>query len=269
MKTAALLILVAALGIFWAVERFQTNLLRTQLAAVDDRPREIAGLQREQARLRALQQGEDKDALLRRIAAERARLHASAEPSHASSAAPEPLDEGEWKPVQDWKNCGQATPAATVETTLWAAAGGDVATFKRLIVLSDQTRAAADALLARLPPEARAQFASAEDLVASYSMARVPLGEAQAVWFNQSGPNDATVAVFLKNPATPTGAVDFTPATPASVDKRAPPQAPPDHETSTAYLALRRGANGWQLVVPPQAVDQIAKPLGSPATPSG
>jgi len=40
------------------------------------------------------------------------------------------------------------------------------------------------------------------------------------------------------------------------------PPLPENGTSSSAYLTLRRSPDGWRLVVPPSAVEKIAKELG-------
>jgi hypothetical protein len=69
-------------------------------------------------------------------------------------------------PVNEWKNAGKATPAATFETVLWAASGGDVDTIASAVEFTGTAREKAQALLDRLPAATRAQYGSPEKLVA-------------------------------------------------------------------------------------------------------
>jgi len=66
---------------------------------------------------------------------------------------------------QTWRNAGRNTPAASFETTLWAAAGGDVDALAAGLLLSDPTQVRA--LLAELPPEERAKYTTPERLIAT------------------------------------------------------------------------------------------------------
>ena len=177
---------------------------------------------------------------------------------HGSSAA---LVFGEWLNPGALKNRGQATPTTTVETALWAAAGGDVATLPTMLHLDDTVRAKAESLLAQLPQTARAIYPSVEHLIAAFTTKAIPLGEAQLVWQHQHGPDDAVACVFIRNPdnrATPPS----TAAVPPTSTDKVPPMAPPDHRTRATYISLRRGDDGWRLVVPASAVASIAKEVG-------
>ncbi len=50
------------------------------------------------------------------------------------------LRPGTWTPAAAWKNQGQATPEAAVETMLWAAAGGDLSALKNTLALAPDAR---------------------------------------------------------------------------------------------------------------------------------
>jgi hypothetical protein len=69
-------------------------------------------------------------------------------------------------PVSEWKNAGRDTPAATAETLLWAAAGGDVNTIASAVELTNSAREKAEAWFAGLPEQTRSDYGSADKLVA-------------------------------------------------------------------------------------------------------
>lgn len=283
MKTTLLIIGFVALAGTWFVEKLSAARLAGQIEAHDGQRREIGALQLERDRLRALQPTGSEWEKLRRAAAESSRLRRAAlETSPAVSSSALPL--GEWSVARAWQDRGNATPHAAIESTLWAAAGGDVAALKNLLTLADATRQGADALLARLPAATRDRYATAEDLVAEFTIKNIPLGEAQLVWFNQNGEDDATACVFLQNPPKagesiePEATRSEVPPQPQTREEalraaaqrkaeravnpdREPPRAPENENSSETYLSLHRQADGWRLIVPPSAVDKIAKEL--------
>ncbi len=290
MKTILLLAVSVALAATWVIERFSTSQLTAAIDAQRGQQRELLDLQRERDRLRALQPAAGELESQRRATAESARLQNEIDvPPATPSTPPAALPIGQWTPAREWKNRGQATPHAAVETALWAAAGGDVFTLRRLLSVGDDTRQAADSLLAKLPAETRALYPTPEDLISAFTIKNIPLGEAQLVWFNQRGENDATVGLFLQRPPMPgeAAAPDVPqPETPlplgreetarlalqqkadrAAHPERQPPRAPDDQRTSVTYLSLHRDGPNWQLVVPPDAVAQIARELAT--TPRG
>jgi len=180
---------------------------------------------------------------------------------------------GDWLPPGALKNRGQGTATATVETALWAAAGGDVEALKNLLQLDEPVRARAGAMLARLPDAMRATYASPEHLVAAFTTKAIPLGDAQLVWQHQLTPDEAVACVFMKNPDA---SLATDAAAPLPIESReealqrasrprpekTPPMAPPNQKTIATYLSLRRTDEGWRLVVPMSAVVKMEKEVG-------
>jgi hypothetical protein len=89
------------------------------------------------------------------------------------------FDVGATVPGREWRNAGRATPAAALETVLWAAAGGDVDAMAECVVFDGAAVNAARALHARLGPELRAQCPTPEKLVAFLTVKEVPTGTAE------------------------------------------------------------------------------------------
>lgn len=286
MKTFVCLLLLVVAATIWTIQKISAAHLAVQIEAHRTAPRELLDLQRDRERLRSLQPTAAELAALRLAAVEQGRLQAelvAEEKKHA--APPRLLPVGEWTPSGEWKNRGQASPRAALETALWAAAGGDVGVVKNLLSLAEPTREKARALLASLPAAARQRYASAEDLIAEFTIKNIPLGEAQLVWFKQRTDDDATAGLFLQTPPQPGEIVPPPPPAPsvgrattreeavrialqlkAERDARAarePPQVPAKTGSSATYLSLHREAGGWRLVVPPSAVDEIARELAS------
>lgn len=301
MKTAFFVLILAAAAL-WSVQRIAAARLAVELEARREEQRELAAAQREHQRLGALQPGADELAALRAAGADHARLRAALARREESRAAPRPpLPLGEWTPASEWRNCGQATARAAVETTLWAAAGGDVAALQRLLLFAEPVREQAAALLARLPAAARAHYHSAEQLVAEFTVRNIPLGQAQLVWFNQSSADDAAACVFLQAPPSGDIAPAAEPAVVAAVNPRIeelqaalgrattreeavnlakrikaeraadpgrePPRARDNSRRGQAFLTLHREAEAWRLVVPSSAVEAIARELALPPVP--
>ncbi|MBC7369272.1 MAG: hypothetical protein H7343_21100 [Undibacterium sp.] len=82
-------------------------------------------------------------------------------------------------PANMWRNAGGATPAAALETALWAAAGGDIAALAGRLTFDTGVRAKAEALLAGLPEAMRAGYGSPEQFIAALTAKDVPLGNAK------------------------------------------------------------------------------------------
>jgi hypothetical protein len=97
---------------------------------------------------------------------------------------------------QAWKNAGRSTPAASFETTLWAAANGEVDILAAGLLLSkaDGIRA----LLAELPLEARTQYSTPENLIATLMAKDVTARSIQILEQAQSdNPDSANLTVRL------------------------------------------------------------------------
>jgi hypothetical protein len=167
-------------------------------------------------------------------------------------------------PAQAWRNRGQSSPSAALETTLWAAAGGDVTTMKTLLMLDGVARTQATELHARLSDETRSLYPTIEDLVAACTVKMIPAGEAQLVWQQNSGADVAVACIVLNDLATPAAS---SASLPRIRNEKDPPTQPSKKKLSSAYLSLRRTTNGWQLVVPPSAIEKIAKELRAPSLP--
>jgi hypothetical protein len=271
MKTLLVLAALSVVGILWALN----HLAATGLQA------ELHGLQRENSNLPAARREQER---LRRLHAEGMRR--AAEPREAApSVQPTPgittpsasaLVVGEWRAPNSWQKRGQSTAVAAMETALWAAAGGDLAALQSLLLLDEAVRVKAGKLWAQLPEAARANYTSAEQLLAAFATKSLPLGEAQLVWNHQPDADEAFACLFVKNPefvptALPASAPLATSREAAiaqavamrearSKEKR-PPMAPPNEASRALYLALRRTEAGWQLVVSPAVVDRIEKEL--------
>ena len=82
-------------------------------------------------------------------------------------------------PASAWRNAGSATPAAALETVLWAAAGGEVDALAGLLRFDAGVRARVDALFAGLPETTRAEYGTPERLIAALTARDVPQGKAK------------------------------------------------------------------------------------------
>jgi hypothetical protein len=98
-------------------------------------------------------------------------------PSPGAAAASEPAADAGPPPagpatagrrsVEVYRNEGQATPRATVQTFAWACDRGDTATIEKMLWWEGGSRKKAEAFLAGLPAETRAQWKSADEMVAA------------------------------------------------------------------------------------------------------
>lgn len=217
----------AATGVYWAVEKHTTAQLQLQLDAIKDRGEEISRLRREHGRLLGLQGAEVDLGTVRDGVPE---VGAGAG-GHAYDGAIS-LRPGIWTPATAWKNQGQATPEAAVETMLWAAAGGDVRTLKDTLVLAPDAQSKAKDLLATLPTTTGQSFASPEDLMALLVAGNVPLDSAQVVAKQMN--QDGQVIEYLRLKDS-------------------------DGRTRQVYLTLQELSGNWRLTVPASALDQMAQ----------
>lgn len=223
----------------WCGQRSEATGLRRQLADQRDHRHEVEVLRREQARLRALPR-----------------------PAGATARAtplPDGLASETWLPPGAWKNRGCATPAASVETMLWAAAGGEVATLGDMLHFDGAARARLVELFARLPADARARHGSPAELVAAVTMVAIPLGNAQMVWQHQDGPDEVEACVRITQPDY--RPVDASTAGQASLDDLVGPTWRPGLK-NIANFSLRRIDGSWRLVVPLSAIARIEKEVG-------
>lgn len=147
--------------------------------------------------------------------------------------APPTVTEG---PVSEnfLRNAGRATPAAALETALWAATGGDVDMLANTLVLDPEARTKAEQILAALPAATRSQYRTAEHLVAALTVKDIPLN-----------------GLFIMAPKKedPTG---------TRILARMPTQ---DGKSRTVAISLRQNGDEWRLVVPPGAVEKYGRML--------
>ncbi len=252
--------LITAIAAGWFVEQRAALRLHAQLAALREQRRELKSLQTERDRLRHLLPATARLADLRHSVIEHDHLLRSI---HAieSTPVPEPLSLGQWTPATSWKNHGNATATAAIQTVLWAAAGGDVSTLQSLLELDPATRTKAEEILARLPIDARNSFGTPEALIAAATVKNIPLTDAQLSWFHEPDSHQAVVGLMLRN--TPEIARPPDAQSPDSTSDNIPPTLSERHETRLVFLSLRRTDDHWRLIVPVSAIDRIARELAS------
>lgn len=231
-------IVSAAFGIYWGVERHTTALLQTRLDGVRDRQDEINRLSQEHGRLLRLQPSEGKLVHLR-AEVRKARQDGHGADEQAKLGA-DFLRPGIWAPASAWKNQGRVTPEAALETMLWAASGGNVASLKDVLVLAPETRIKAAEMISNLQDSSRQQYASPEDLIAVVVAGNVPLDSAQVVARQQN--QDGQVIEYLRLKDS-------------------------NGSTRQVFLSLQKTTDGWQLTVPPSAIDLMAKEQGGLSVP--
>lgn len=205
--------------------------------------REVTRLRAEHERLASAQpsaaeidaQRADHEAMERiktEIATMRARLAVApiANPvlNRARPTVPPPLA------ADQWKNAGRATPAATLETALWAASGGDLDTLAGLLSLDARSREKAQTLFNGLPAAAQKEYRSSERLLALLATQDVPTGSMQIIGQMSLAHDQVALRVRLQDVD---GAAKFT------------------------SLRLQHAKDEWQLIVPEKAVDRYAANL--------
>lgn len=131
-----------------------------------DQMREVGRLRSENARLQ-------QEIETRVHAAEAAAHRNRAQPNASAAAAPstQPVNEVEnaepAKLEADYRNEGNATPQATLQTFAWACDQGDVETVMRLIHFDEAARVRAQAFMAELPEDARRRWPTPEAMAAT------------------------------------------------------------------------------------------------------
>ena len=251
-----LLVIIASLtiGALWVAGKFEHTALRAELDAARQSHRELEDLRRENQALRGRQP--DVSELGRMQAAADARNRRETEAAHQRMIPA--LAVGEWVSPAAWQNRGSATPVASVETLLWAAAGGDVGKLSGILQCDDAIVAKAEQLLADLPASYRSAYPTPQQFIAAFTARAIPLGDAQLVWQQQNGPDDAVACVWMKDPEPDSSRDELAEK---KADANAPPMLPPDRKTKTALMNLRRTDEGWKIVVPPRALDRVVREL--------
>jgi len=219
--------------------------LRNQLVLQREQSLKLNRLREENRRLVAAQVTEEQLSALRgdRVALKRLRSEIDALKNRAKES---PRSAASIKSVPaafiaacDWRNVGDATPAAALQTALWAAAGGDLETLTRMLFLDAKVKAQAGLLFAGLPEAVRQQYGSAERLIALLTAKDVPLGAMQPLEEKPFGPDDVAIAVRLQNP---------------------------EGKTRDLALTAHRTDDGWRLQVPASALRKYVNALQNPTT---
>lgn len=222
------------------ISALQAELVRDQAAA-----RHAQALRAENARLReGPVPGSNREASTARLNQARAELvgvqndlasvtHAIAE---ATDTHIEPFAAGSIVPAADWKNVGNATPQAALQTLLWAGAGGNVAALASSLRLeTPQARAAAEALLAALPATERDKYGSPEQLMAELTVPDIPIASVKIRSWDKVSADGDQVMVQLE------------------LFKTADPKL--------ATLRFARENDQWRLIVPQEVVNHYANRL--------
>lgn len=235
----------------WWLQRAKGDQLKAELAAKQERRAEwerVSALNRqlretqipaeELERLRADRQA------VSRLRDELAALEGAAKkptPTPAPKAAEAQAAGGRTRtiPSVEWKNAGRESPAAAVETALWAAAGGDVDALAATLFLGEAARRRAETVLAGLSPEARQQYPTPEKFAALFTARDLPsVGE---------------LVLFQAAPRSET-----------EIIQTAAVRGGESGRLKNVELTSRRFDDGWKLEVPESAIDKYAAALKAP-----
>jgi hypothetical protein len=138
-------------------------------------------------------------------------------------------------PVSEWKNTGKATPEATIETTLWAAVGGEIDTLASVLAFKPGSKARVDAWFAGLSEQTRQQYGTPEKVIAlMIAQEAATLSGMQVIGQKQLGPDD--VGMRIRVSGTDGAIKDDT-------------------------FFLHRATDGWKMVLPDNAVEKFARKL--------
>jgi hypothetical protein len=190
-------------------------------------------------------------AKIRRATEEVSALEARVAAAQAAAAAKRDPQQS-LVPLEQFCHAGRATPAAAVQTMVWAIMSGDDAALAESIAVKAADRAEAAAFLASLPAGQRAKTPTPEHLVGLF-FARETLQKVVALQVLDPIPGSDAQHVTL-----PVRAMEH------------------DERVSTKKLPMELGSNGWQLSAPAGMVGGIRKALqrssrgpDQPASPAG
>lgn len=138
--------------------------------------------------------------------------------------------------VEQWQNAGQATPDAAFQTTLWAAAAGDIDTLAEILVFDPEVKSRAAETFARLPEPLRNDLGTPERLVALMTALDVPLGSA-SILAEFPAPTETRISALLIDP---------------------------EGNPKTAIFSLRADGDRWRLIVPANVARKYADTLRAP-----
>lgn len=157
-----------------------------------------------------------------------AREQAASLPVRTASAEPTTLLDGPLTAKQ-WRNAGRATPVATVETMLWAAAHGQSGRLVETLAMSPEARAKAEAIYNSLPPDLRQEMATPERLFGALTAKDVTMQSAEVV-----------------------AEVPFAQGTMLVLNLQNA-----DNQSRRVQLRLQPQGDHWRIEVPPAAVDRF------------
>ncbi len=194
---AVLVVLAVTVASAIAYSTMKVGQLRDAVAERTARARRMSEVRKENEGLRNAQPASAEIARKQELALTQARAELEAarrrKESQRSSQAPVPVTRaaspetppparfaaGSIVPAEKWKNAGNATAEAALETALWAAAGGDVDALAANLVFPNATdHAAAQAAFDALPDEVRLRYRTPEQFVAAMTIPQVTMSEA-------------------------------------------------------------------------------------------
>jgi hypothetical protein len=135
--------------------------------------------------------------------------------------------------AEDWIYAGRATPAAAIESVLWAASRGDVDHLADLLGFTDDVRGRAEAVFSRLPPSSQQEYGSPEKVVATLLAGSFPKA-ATAMTIVDGVPGELDAQISMR--------VDHSSGGP---------------RTNEFYF--HHAQNGWQLIVPASVMEGYEK----------
>jgi hypothetical protein len=116
-------------------------------------------------------------------------------------------------------------------------------------------------IYAGLPADYRIRHGSPAQLVAAFTTAAIPIGNAQLVFLVQNGPDEAEACVWITLPDFRPLDSSTAPPRPSFDDLIGPTWRGPAQK-NIASFSLRRIGGAWRLVVPMSAVENIEKEIG-------
>jgi hypothetical protein len=138
-------------------------------------------------------------------------------------------------PVEAMGNAGRATPRAAGQTEAWAVQHGDVDTAASLLTFAPEERARLEAVIAALPENLRAQYATPERLMAMVMAGTPrPIAGVQILDEKEQGPDEFVQQIQLQYA---------------------------DGRTRNDELTFQRDADGWKRVVSASTVDRVIAAL--------
>lgn len=250
---AALAVAVIAL-LGW--QRQTAHALREEIARQRDQSAERARVQAENQRLVAVQPTVEQleELLERHKALEQLRSQIEAmhrrEEEAARAATAQRAVKVDRKPairslkgnsltVEQWQNAGQATPDAAFQTTLWAAAAGNIDALAEILAFDHEVMSRAAETFARLPEPLRNDLGTPERLVALMTAIDVPLGSA-SILAEFPTPTETRVSALL-------------------IDPKGNPK--------TAFFSLRADGDRWRLIVPANVANKYSNMLNASPVP--